>query len=91
MNVKMKYILLLVNLFLSCEEPDLFKQEMYSYKICKDCVTIIYENGVKIDSMKGFYCGEYLMKQENANFRELIDNKIRETKTICTKSNFKSL
>lgn len=82
--------LLFVFILISCEDTDLLKEDVYSQDICKDCTTIIIEDNIITDRITGFYCGESLTKQENANFTELINGKIRETKTVCIKQNTKA-
>ena len=78
----LKYIIILSGLFfLQCEEKTI-QEEQYS---CKECISVYIIDGVKVDSIIGFYCGEELKKQEQANFKEKINNHIVETKTICTK------
>ena len=59
---------------------------------CKECKTIITENGVVISTTTIFVCGEELIKQENANFIEVNNHTkiITITKTTCIKGNIKT-
>ena len=73
------YIILLFSLFsFQCE-----RIEEPPPVICKTCIRLIITDGIVTEKDTFFVCGEALEKQIKANWHEIINDQIVETKTVC--------